>query len=143
VFCRSLSFCHVLFDILVSVFLSFLYLYLKQSHRILHTIKSWIWKELYHLIFLNVFRKNINTLLKEFGHLRTNDEWSDWQLDFGSQKCLRRLVVFSTYSSFSQIWNWPLGSSWNSVESGVKDHNPIKIKKKICMCSERFVHTAY
>jgi hypothetical protein len=38
-------------------FESFLYLYLKQSYRNLRTIKSWICKELYHLIFLNVFRK--------------------------------------------------------------------------------------
>jgi hypothetical protein len=38
-------------------FESFLYWYLKQSHRILHTIKSWICKELYHLIFQNVFQK--------------------------------------------------------------------------------------
>ena len=37
---------------------------------------------------------------------------------------LRRLVVFSGYLCFINIYNSPLQYNWYSVESGVKHHNP-------------------
>ena len=33
-------------------------------------------------------------------------------------------MVFSWYSSFFHQWNWPPRYNWNTVESGVKHHNP-------------------
>jgi hypothetical protein len=39
-----------------------------------------------------------------------------------------RSVVFSGYSYFPHQYNWPPQYNWNTVESGIKHHNPNPVK---------------
>jgi hypothetical protein len=56
------------------------------------------------------------TLIARF--TQCNIMWSSLSVTCG------KLVVFSGYSGFLHHKNWPPRYNWNSVESGVKHHNP-------------------